>query len=137
MAGNSWRATLVACHNRVEGPRRQEAAKQHGGIGWDRDVIASLGAPALDRAGKLDRDRLRPKLEGLGPALFETRDPCAVDLAMGRTFEVDIAAIGSSACSAKREAIGPGSINTTCMPVLLSSRRSASARASIANFEAQ
>jgi len=44
--------------------------------------------------GELYRDGLRPELEGLRAARLEPRDPSAIDVAMRRAFEIDIAAIG-------------------------------------------
>src|SRR5262245_5231851 len=38
MAENAWRASLVACHNRVEGPCRQQSAEQDGSISWDSEA---------------------------------------------------------------------------------------------------
>src|SRR5262249_30337179 len=138
MAGNAWPATLIACSDRVEGPGRQQAPEQNRDVSGDRDAIARLRPPAFYRVGEFGRDRLRPKLESLAAACLEPRYPRAISLAMRRAFEIDVAAIKvSRACSRKREAIGPGSINVTQMPPPLSSRRSASARASMANFEAQ
>src|SRR6516164_6951767 len=87
-------ATLVACGDRVEGPGRQQAPEQNRGVSGDRDVIARLRPPALYRVGEFGRDRLRPKLESLAAACLEPHDPRAISLAMPRTFEIDVAAIG-------------------------------------------